>query len=124
MFKISNNDFKVLVKSKELLELIDKTLENVPRKDMYYKDRLRSVCDNLIENIFECSYEIDKKNIKYYYKKIKGSIAQIDFMLDRLYTKKYINSTNLYRIGNVLIEVNKLVTGWLKVLDKSESINK
>lgn len=124
MLKISNNDFKVLIKSKEFLDKIDNLLENVPRKDMYYKDKLRSVCDNLLQNIFEASYELDKNNINYYYKKIKSNIAHIDFMLDRLHTKKYISSTNLYRIGTLLVEINKLVTGWLNVLVKNEGINK
>lgn len=123
MFRISNNEFKVLIKSKDFLIKLDKILENVPRKDMYYKDKLRNVCDNLLENIFECSYELDN-NFNNYYKKIKANIAQIDFMLDRLYTNKYINSTTLYRIGTDLVEINKLVTGWLKVLSKNEDISK
>lgn len=123
MFRISNNEFKVLIKSKEFLIKIDKILENVPRRDMYYKDKLRNVCDNLLENIFECSYELDD-NFNHYYKKIKANIAQIDFMLDRLYTNKYISSTTLYRIGTDLVEINKLVTGWLKVVSKNEDISK
>ena len=123
MFRISNNEFKVLIKSKEFLIKIDKILENVPRRDMYYKDKLRNVCDNLLENIFECSYELDD-NFNHYYKKIKSNIAQIDFMLDRLYTNKYISSTTLYRIGTDLVEINKLVTGWLKVVSKNEDISK
>lgn len=124
MFRISNNEFKVLIKSKEFLIKVNKLLENVPRKDMYYKDRLRNVCDNLLMYIFECSYELDDNNINYYYKKIKSCIAQIDFMLDRLHTNKYISNTTLYRIGTDLVEVNKLVTGWLKVVSKHESISK
>lgn len=113
MFKISNNDFKLLTKYKKLMNNIDNLLENVPRKDFYYKDRLKCECDNLLLYIFECSYELNKDNIKKYYKKIKASIAAIDFMLDRLYTKKYINEVNIYRIGNELVEVNKIATGWL-----------
>ena len=124
MFRISNNNFKVLIKCKEFLNKIDKILENVPRKDMYYKDKLRYVCDNLLKYIFECSYELKKDNIDYYFKKIKSSIAHIDFMLDRLHDKKYIGDTALYRISTDLVEVNKLVTGWLNVLGKYESVNK
>ena len=32
MFKISNNDFKILGKYKEYMDKIDNVLENVPRK--------------------------------------------------------------------------------------------
>lgn len=90
---------------------------------MYYKDKLKNVCDNLLENIFECSYELDD-NFNYYCKKIKANIAQIDFMLDRLYTNKYISSTTLYRIDPDLVEINKLVNGRLKVVSKNEDISK
>ena len=116
MFKISNNDFKLLNKCKLLMINIDNLLENVPRKNFYYKDRLKSVCDDLLLYIFECSYETNKENISYYFKKIKSLIASIDYMLDRLYSKKYINEVNIYRIGNELVVVNKIATGWLNSL--------
>ncbi|MBQ8901560.1 MAG: hypothetical protein IJY87_00645 [Bacilli bacterium] len=47
MFKIRNNDFKILGKYKEYMDKIDNVLENVPRRDMYYKDKLKSVLDDL-----------------------------------------------------------------------------
>lgn len=34
---------------------------------------------------------------------------------------KYINESNLYNIGSSLVEINKLVTGWLKFKDGSET---
>ena len=52
-------------------------------------------------------------NISYYVSNIKGNIAYLDFLLDRLYDMKYINSKNLYNITLKLIEINKMVTGWL-----------
>ena len=38
MFQVNNKNYLVLVKFKEFMILLDKTLENVPRKDMFYKD--------------------------------------------------------------------------------------
>ena len=38
MSEIKNREFLILSKSKELL------LENVPRKDIYYKDKLKKYC--------------------------------------------------------------------------------
>lgn len=40
MFKINNNDFKILQKYKSFLMNLDCSLENIPRKDMYFKDRI------------------------------------------------------------------------------------
>jgi len=113
MYRINNNDFKILVKYKEFMNDIDNILENVPRKDMYYKDRLRSVLDNLLEYIFRSSYEVNKEKIENNLVIIKSNIAMIDYMLDRLHNKKYILDKSLYKIGNSLIEINKMVTGWI-----------
>ena len=34
-------------------------------------------------------------------------------MLERLLLKKYISEKNLYKLANELVEINKMVTGWL-----------
>ena len=43
MFKINNNDFKILSKYKEFLLELDNVLENVLRKDMFYKDKVKEI---------------------------------------------------------------------------------
>ena len=113
MFHISNNDFKILNKYKEFISKVDNILENVPRKDMYYKDYIRSILFNLLESIFKSSYESNKDNLNNYYINIKSGIAMIDFMIDRLYMKKYISERQVYKLGNELVEINKMVTGWI-----------
>lgn len=113
MFRISNNDFKILIKYKDFMHNMDNILENIPRKDMFYKDKLRNIEINLLNNIFVCSYEINKDVLIKYYSLIKADISLIDFLLDRLHSKKYINEKTLYKIGLDLIEINKMVTGWL-----------
>lgn len=113
MFRISNNDFKILVKYKNFMHNLDNILENVPRKDMFYKDKLRDIEINLLNNIFICSYETNKEKLMNYYSLIKADIALIVFLLDRLHNKKYIGEKVLYKIGMDLVEINKMVTGWL-----------
>ena len=34
-------------------------------------------------------------------------------MLERLLLKKYISEKNLYKLVTDLVEINKMVTGWL-----------
>ena len=113
MFKINNNDFKILVKYKEFIGNIDNLLDNVPRRDMYYKDKLRETLDRLLKYILKSSYDVNKDNLNNNYVEIKSYIALIDFMLDRLHSKKYLSEKMLYKIGNDLIEINKMVTGWM-----------
>ena len=67
MFRINNNDFKILQKYKIFLMNLDNSLENIPRKDMYFKDRIKNISLDVL----------------------KANIALLDFMLERLLLKKY-----------------------------------
>ena len=119
MFKIINNEFKLLHKYKEFIKRLDSLIENIPRKDYFYKDKIRTVSNYILELILKCNYESDNFNLLFYKSNIKGSIAYLDFLLDRLYDMKYINEKNLYNITTKLIEVNKMISGWLNNKDES-----
>lgn len=116
MFRINNNDFKILNKYKDFMNEVDNLLENVPRKDLFYKDKIRTIELDLLQDILKCSYQEDISNINFYKTNIKAYIATIDFLLDRLYIKQYISEKSLYKVGNNLVEINKMINGWLKNL--------
>lgn len=109
MFRINNNDFKILQKYKSFLMNLDNSLENIPRKDIYFKDRIKNISLDVLKDILLCSYD----SVKMYRTSIKANIALLDFMLERLLLKKYISEKNLYKLANELVEINKMVTGWL-----------
>ena len=111
MFRINNNDFKILQKYKSFLMNLDNSLENIPRKDTYFKDRIKNISLDVLKDILLCSY--DTSSVKMYRTSIKANIALLDFMLERLLLKKYISEKNLYKLTNELVEINKMVTGWL-----------
>jgi len=111
MFRINNNDFKILQKYKTFLMNLDNSLENIPRKDIYFKDRIKNISLDVLKDILLCSY--DTSSVKMYRTSIKANIALLDFMLERLLLKKYISEKNLYKLVTELVEINKMVTGWL-----------
>lgn len=111
MFSINNNDFKTLQKYKSFLMNLDNSLENIPRKDIYFKDRIKNISLDVLKDILLCSY--DTSSVKMYRTSIKANIALLDFMLERLLLKKYISEKNLYKLASELVEINKMVTGWL-----------
>ena len=111
MFRINNNDFKILQKYKIFLINLDNSLENIPRKDMYFKDRIKNVSLDVLKDILLCSY--DTSSVSSYRTSIKANIALLDFTLERLLLKKYISEKNLYKLATDLVEINKMVTGWL-----------
>ena len=111
MFRINNNDFKILQKYKSFLMNLDNSLENIPRKDIYFKDRIKNISLDVLKDILLCSY--DTSSVKMYRTSIKANIALLDFMLERLLLKKYISEKNLYKLASELVEIKKMVTGWL-----------
>lgn len=83
MFKINNNDFQILKKYKSFLIDLDNALENIPRKDMFYKDKNKETKLELLDLILVASYS-DKQE---YFFEIKDKIFLIDFELERLTIK-------------------------------------
>lgn len=71
MFRINNNDFKILQKYKSFLINLDNSLENIPRKDMYFKDKIKKIFLNVLKDILLCSY--DTSSVKMYRTSIKAN---------------------------------------------------
>lgn len=78
---------------------------------MYFKDRINNLYLDVLKDILLCSY--DTSSVKLYRTSIKTNIALLDFMLERLLLKRYISERNLYNLTTELVEINKMVTGWL-----------
>lgn len=118
MFQVISNDFKILAKFKLFVELIDRTLENVPRKDKYYKDKVRSVCMQTLELIITLSFlEYKDSNIEL---KLKTNISLLDFLVDRLYSLEYISEKRVYELGRSLTEILKMASGLAKSKDENK----
>mgnify|MGYP004574565277 FL=1 len=95
---------------KVMLEL-EKCINCIIESHKYFKDRIKNISLDVLKDILLCSY--DTSSVKMYRTSIKANIALLDFMLERLLLKKYISEKNLYKLTNELVEINKMVTGWL-----------
>ena len=62
MYQINNKDFIILIRYKEFITYLDKVLENVPRKDMFYKDKIRKESIEVLELIIKIGFD-EEKNI-------------------------------------------------------------
>ena len=112
MFQVNNKNYLVLVKFKEFMILLDKTLENVPRKDMFYKDEIRKECVSVLELIIKLGFEEEKMVSDGLL--IRSKIGVIDFLLDRLYNLRYITEKQIYNLGLHLSEIIKMINGIVK----------
>ena len=112
----SNNakEFLILTKYKEFINLLDDVIENIPKKDIYYKNKLKEISINLLYYINKTNNEEDYNKINSYKVEIKSIIELIDYILERLYIKKYISKNSINKLGYKLIEINKMSSKWME----------
>ena len=112
----SNNakEFLILTKYKKYINLLDDVIENIPKKDIYYKNKLKEISINLLYYINKTNNEEDYNKINSYKVEIKSLIELIDYILERLYIKKYISKNSINKLGYKLIEINKMSSKWIE----------
>lgn len=112
----SNNakEFLILTKYKEFINILDDVIENIPKKDIYYKNKLKEISINLLYYINKANNEEDYNKINSYKVEIKSLIELIDYILERLYTKKYVSKNSINKLGYKLIEINKMSSKWME----------
>ena len=112
----SNNakEFLILTKYKEFINILDAVIENIPKKDIYYKNKLKEISINLLYYINKTNNEEDYNKINSYKVEIKSLIELIDYILERLYLKKYISKNSINKLGYKLIEINKMSSKWME----------
>lgn len=112
----SNNakEFLILTKYKEFINILDDVIENIPKKDIYYKNKLKEISINLLYYINKTNNEEDYNKINSYKVEIKSLIELIDYILERLYIKKYISKNSINKLGYKLIEINKMSSKWIE----------
>ena len=101
-------------KNKKTIIYLDKIIINFPNKERVLKD-------NLIELLYDLLYLGYKANItgnKYYKQEILIKIKLIDFYLSISLDKKYISYKKYIQIVNHLIEITKMIQGWINEKSK------
>lgn len=106
--------FKISTDVKKFILDLEKLLANVPRKDLYNRDRIRDDVTDLLYLIHLANYTKDERVKRGYQIDILAKLSLIDFYLERAYTLKYISSKQLYTYTKKLEEITKMTHGWIK----------
>ena len=89
--------FKVIQYIRELLIIIDKNMDNFPKKDIGLKNRIRSNSYDLLEIAYEAN---TTQNIEYKKELLNRAVAKvkvIDFLLNLSFDKKIITEKRYYK---------------------------
>ena len=110
--------FKVIGFVRDLLNNIDKNLENFPKKDIEIKNRVRNAGYDLLELVYEANTTSDDKLKIQLLDKSVAKIKVIDFLINLSYEKQIINSKRLIKFGEAIDEIVKYLVGWKKSINR------
>lgn len=109
--------FKIIQFIRELVILIDKDMDNFPKKDIELKNRIRMNSYDVLEIAYEANVEENIEYKKRLLNKVLAKIKIVDFLLNLAYEKEIITAKKYYKFGNKMDDIIKYTTGWIKSLD-------
>lgn len=113
MVVILNDDLLVIKKTKELINDLDVVCNNVPNKIYYNVIYIMDYGNSILENTVLCNYNTSKDIRTNLYYIIMTKLDMFNYILDIYYNKKYISSKVLYKKNLLIIEIKKLLYGWI-----------
>jgi hypothetical protein len=105
---VTNNGFQTLSKVKDLINKFDIVFKNLPKTDLYYKDKLKDELMLLYKNIVllgECENIVSCNKYK---QEIRGSTSLIDYFIDRYLSLNYLSTKQAKPLAFRLEEINKM----------------
>lgn len=106
------------------MNILDKIIENIPKKDYFYKNKLKELSIELLYSINKTNNEDNYKLISSYKVEINSLINTIDYIIERLFIKGYIAETSLKKVSYKLSEINRMSNKWLDNKIDYDSKNK
>lgn len=112
--------FKVIGFIRDLMNNVDKNLENFPKKDIEIKNRIRNASYDLLELAYEAN---TTEEITAKISIINKCIAKakiIDFLVNLSYEKQIINNKRYIKFGESIDEIVKYLVGWKKSIKSNK----
>ena len=96
--------------------MIDKEMDNYPKKDIELKNRIRINSFDVLEIAYEANNEENIENKKRLLLKALAKIKIMDFLINLSYDKKILTAKKYYKLGEKMDDILKDLTGWIKSL--------
>ena len=105
--------FKVIEFIRQLLIMIDKELENFPKKEIELKNRIKTNSFDILELSYEANSIEDVKTKIKILQKVLAKIKVIDFLLNLSLDKEMITSKKYLKLANKIDDITKYTVGWV-----------
>lgn len=115
--------FKVIEYIRQLLIMIDKELENFPKKEIELKNRIKMNSYDILELSYEANSIEDIKNKTQILQKILAKIKVIDFLLNLSLDKEMISAKKYLKLANKIDDITKYTVGWANSITGNKKNN-
>lgn len=106
--------FKIIDFIRNFIVQVDKELNNFPKREIEIKNKIRNNSFELLEMAYEANTTISiGKRIDIIEKGI-AKIKLIDFLLNLSYDKQLITNKKYIKLGLIMDDIIKYMSGWLK----------
>ncbi len=114
---MKQENFKVIQFIRDLILVIDKELNNFPKKDIELKNRIRNLSYDILELAYEANSITNINRKIELVETVFGKIKILDFLLNLCYDKMIITQKKYYKFGTRMDDIIKYCTGWLSSLN-------
>lgn len=109
--------FKIIQFIREFIIVIEKELNNFPKKDIEIKNHIREDTYELLEISYLANTTMDINLKKRLIERLIAKIKVVDFLLNFALDKQLINQKKYIKFGTKLDDIVKYSTGWLNALN-------
>ena len=108
------NTLIIIDKLEQLDNYLNNIYSNFPKKDIILKEELQTTIKDIYLNIYLIIYNY-KLDISI---KTISLIKYLNYLIDNMYNKKIINNKRYIYIGSLVIEITKLLKGYINEKNK------
>ena len=108
---MKTNEFRIITHLKKFILSLDDILINFPKKEKVLKDKIKETSYEVLELVQYTNLITDKIDYQY---QIISKLSMLDFYFEEALKKNYISEKMCRNKGNELLEITKMVYGWIK----------
>ena len=101
--------------------MVDKELDNFPKKDIELKNRIRNTSYDILELAYKANVITKMESKAEFLENLFAEIKILDFLLNLCYDKQIINQKKYFKFGEKISDIVKYSTGWLNSINKQIS---
>ncbi len=110
------DELLIITKVKKTILRFNKIVANFPRNEIILRDNIKSEMYSLLKNTYLANNFIEER--KKYQNLMLVNIKMVDFYINEAHTSKYITDKQYISIGSHLLEIFKMIKGWVNIEKK------